>query len=49
MGSEDLLFAMMRDKKAVDGFTFVLDGPNGLEVVKDIEESLIEETLNKVR
>ena len=49
MGSEDLLFAMTRDKKAVDGFTFVLDGPNGLEVVKDIEESLIEETLNKVR
>ena len=49
MGSEDLLFAMTRDKKAVDGFTFVLDGPNGLEVVKGIEESLIKETLNKVR
>jgi len=49
MSEEDLLFAMTRDKKAVDGFTFVLDGPNGLEIVKGIEESLIKETLNKVR
>ena len=37
------------DKKAVDGFTFVLDGPNGLEIVKGIEEILIKETLKKVR
>ena len=49
ISEEDLLFAMTRDKKAVDGFTFVLDGPNGLEIVKGIEESLIKETLNKVR
>ena len=49
MSEEDLLFAMTRDKKAVDGFTFVLDGPNGLEIVKGIEETLIKETLNKVR
>jgi len=49
INDEDLLFAMMRDKKAVDGFTFVLDGPKGLEVVKDIEEIPIKETLKKVR
>jgi 5-deoxy-5-amino-3-dehydroquinate synthase len=49
MSDEDLLGAMTRDKKAVDGFTFVLDGPNGLEIVKGIEEILIRETLTKVR
>ena len=49
MSGEDLLFAMTRDKKAVEGFTFVLDGPNGLEIVKDIEEILVKETLKKVR
>ena len=49
MSDEDLLFAMTRDKKAVEGFTFVLDGPNGLEIVKDIEEILVRETLKKVR
>jgi 5-deoxy-5-amino-3-dehydroquinate synthase len=49
ISDEDLLFAMTRDKKAVDGFTFVLDGPKGLEVVKDIEEIPIKETLKKVR
>ena len=49
MSDEDLLVAMTRDKKAVDGFTFVLDGPNGLEIVKGIEEILIKETLTKVR
>ncbi|MCH2415826.1 MAG: 3-dehydroquinate synthase [Acidimicrobiales bacterium] len=49
MSDKDLLLAMTRDKKAVDGFTFVLDGPNGLEIVKGIEEILIKETLKKVR
>ena len=49
MSNEDLLFAMTRDKKAVEGFTFVLDGPKGLEVVKGIEGILIKETLEKVR
>ena len=40
---------MTRDKKAVEGFTFVLDGPNGLEVVQGIEENFVRETLKKVR
>ena len=28
---------MARDKKAVAGHTFVLDGPRGVEVVHDVE------------
>jgi 5-deoxy-5-amino-3-dehydroquinate synthase len=33
---EQLLVLMGRDKKAVTGLTFVLDGPAGLEVVTDV-------------
>ena len=33
--------AMARDKKAVDGLTFVLDGPTGCEVVKGVPSSAV--------
>ena len=33
----DLLTLMSRDKKAVDGLTFALDGPDGVEVVTGVE------------
>ena len=46
---EDLTFAMTRDKKAVDGYTFILDGPKGPEIVKGVEEVAIQEALRKVR
>ena len=46
---EDLMFAMTRDKKAVDGYTFILDGPKGPEIVKGVEEVAIQEALRKVR
>ena len=46
---EDLMFAMTRDKKALDGYTFILDGPEGLEIVRGVEEISIKETLEKVR
>lgn len=41
----DLLAAMERDKKATNGLTFVLDGPNGIEVVADVDRSIVHETL----
>ena len=40
-----IIEVMMRDKKAIDGLTFVLDGPSGVEVVGDIEPSVVEEIL----
>jgi 5-deoxy-5-amino-3-dehydroquinate synthase len=40
-----LLELMGRDKKAVDGLTFVLDGPTGLEVVAGNDPRLVEATL----
>ncbi|CAI8394685.1 MAG: 3-dehydroquinate synthase [Acidimicrobiales bacterium AG-410-I20] len=41
-----IIEVMMRDKKAIDGLTFVLDGPSGVEVVGDIEPSVVKEILN---
>jgi 5-deoxy-5-amino-3-dehydroquinate synthase len=30
---------MRRDKKALNGLTFVLDGPDGVEVVAGVDET----------
>ena len=40
-----LMATMAKDKKAVDGLTFVLDGPHGLEVVPGVSEGTVESTL----
>ena len=37
-----------RDKKALTGLTFVLDGPNGLEVVEQVPEKLLREALTQM-
>lgn len=39
---------MRRDKKALGGLTFVLDGPGGVEVVRDVDPAVVEETLEAV-
>jgi 5-deoxy-5-amino-3-dehydroquinate synthase len=42
----DALVALMaRDKKAIDGLTFVLDGPDGVEVVHDVPEAEVRAAL----
>ncbi len=38
---------MARDKKALDGLTFVLDGPRGVEVVKSVPAEAVETTLRE--
>jgi 5-deoxy-5-amino-3-dehydroquinate synthase len=43
---EELLRLMQRDKKALDGFTFVLDGPAGVEVVADIPVAALREAFD---
>ncbi|MDQ6909938.1 MAG: 3-dehydroquinate synthase [Actinomycetota bacterium] len=45
----ELVELMARDKKAVDGFTFVLDGPRGVEVVAEVDRKPIEATLEEMR
>jgi 5-deoxy-5-amino-3-dehydroquinate synthase len=45
----DLLALMRRDKKALHGLTFVLDGPEGVEVVPDVDEAEALSALEAVR
>jgi 5-deoxy-5-amino-3-dehydroquinate synthase len=46
---DDLLELFARDKKAVRELTFVLDGPDGVEVVHGVPESDIRAALSAVR
>jgi 5-deoxy-5-amino-3-dehydroquinate synthase len=43
----ELITLMARDKKAVDGLTFVLDGPRGVEVVAGVPVDAVEATLSE--
>lgn len=46
----ELMTLMSRDKKVLDdGLTFVLDGPEGLEVVTDVDAELARSTLGSLR
>ena len=47
--NDDLITLMGRDKKALDGITFVLDGPAGVESVKGVDLSSIEASIDAVR
>ncbi len=44
-----LMHLLARDKKAVDGLTFVLDGPDGVEVVAGLDPDLVQATIATVR
>jgi 5-deoxy-5-amino-3-dehydroquinate synthase len=44
---DDLLALMARDKKALDGLTFVLDGFDGVEVVEHVPEAAVRSTLQR--
>jgi 5-deoxy-5-amino-3-dehydroquinate synthase len=42
---DELVVLMSRDKKALDGLTFVLDGPRGVEVVPGVPEAAVRAAL----
>ncbi len=44
--TEDLISLMERDKKALDGLTFVLDGPHGVELVTGVPEEAVRKALD---
>ena len=46
---DELMAAMGRDKKAIDGLTFVLDGPAGVEVVAGVDAGVVLDTIEAVR
>ena len=43
----ELVELMRRDKKALDGLTFVLDGPQGVEVVTGVDEAPVRAALER--
>jgi 3-dehydroquinate synthetase len=47
--TDDLLAAMGHDKKAHHDLTFVLAGPQGFEVVRGVESSVVVEVLENFR
>ena len=49
LGDDELIGLFARDKKATREVTFVLDGPNGVEPVTGIPESVIRDALAAVR
>ena len=46
--ADQIMELFRRDKKALTGLTFVLDGPNGLEVVEQVPEKLLREALTQM-
>ncbi len=50
LGDNSLIELMGRDKKVLgDGLTFVLDGPDGVEVVRGVEETAVRTALRATR
>ncbi|MET0460631.1 MAG: 3-dehydroquinate synthase, partial [Ilumatobacteraceae bacterium] len=48
LAPDELVALMGRDKKALDGLTFVLDGPAGVEVVTPVAEAAVRTALASV-
>ncbi len=48
LGHQHLVTLMERDKKALDGLTFVLDGPAGVEVVPDVAAADVRIALDRM-
>ena len=49
LGNDELVELMGRDKKALDGITFVLDGPDGVEQVTGVPRADIDAAIDAVR
>jgi 5-deoxy-5-amino-3-dehydroquinate synthase len=49
LGDDELVELMRRDKKALEGLTFALDGPDGVEVVAGVEEADVRGALEDMR
>ena len=46
---DEIVSLFGRDKKAVDGLTFVLDGPSGVEPVAGVDRAAIDAALERIR
>jgi 5-deoxy-5-amino-3-dehydroquinate synthase len=48
VGAAELIRLMRRDKKALRGLAFVLDGPGGAELVHDVPEQVVADVLERM-
>ena len=48
LDADELVALMRRDKKALDGMTFVLDGARGVEVVAGVDEGPVRAALERM-
>ena len=46
---DSLIALFARDKKAIDGVTFVLDGPNGVETVTGVDPMILRDAMEAIR
>jgi 5-deoxy-5-amino-3-dehydroquinate synthase len=49
LDGDELIALFARDKKAVDGVTFVLDGPNGVETVVGVAPEVLRDAMEAIR
>ena len=49
LDGDELIALFARDKKAIDGVTFVLDGPKGVEVVTGVAPEILREAMEAIR
>ena len=45
---DELVLLFGRDKKSVGGITWILDGPNGVEAVRDVDRAAIDEAFDRI-
>jgi 5-deoxy-5-amino-3-dehydroquinate synthase len=45
---DELVLLFSRDKKAIGGVTWILDGPNGVEAVRDVPREAIDEAFDRI-
>ena len=49
LDDDELIALMARDKKALNGLTFALDGPDGVEVVPEVSIEAVRDALTMIR
>ncbi len=45
----ELITVMGRDKKAITGLTFALDGPDGVDIVTDVDPAVLDAAFERIR
>lgn len=49
LNPDELIELLARDKKAIDGVTFVLDGPKGVETITGVDPAILRDAMEAIR